>query len=480
MEPELEDALHSGSGVYVEAPAGHGKTFIILNTISRYPLSRQLVLTHTVAGVAALRSQMLKRGLRDENVSINTIAGWTQRFVRSYPGLADVELQQLDDLNASPSTTNQYWQEVCTAFIRLLSKRNIVEIIKANYDGVYIDEYQDCSNQQHELVVKLSAILPVRIMGDPLQGIFDFNDEMVSWDEVSSCFAHLATLEKPYRWINAENEVYGRWLLEIREKLKNNQPINLGEAPDCVSIEITGINPTEDNRRIIAKAKARLAPEERRLIIGDKTNITSKTLIKSLSTPRYTLIESLDSKEVKSLLKFAAVIDDSGRDSRIEFVNILAGCFTGLGQIKNAAERLRTDPNYNPREKIFIALKQQQNEFNTETALRLLKAIDSHQSTSCHRRQLFSILEMSFANKITGAYETLTDSMVASIESIRQRGRKLPKYSLGSTLLVKGLEVEEVILLDAQALKKQDLYVALSRPTKRITIFTRSGMLVPR
>jgi hypothetical protein len=39
-----------------------------------------------------------------------------------------------------------------------------------------VDEYQDCSLDQHELICLLSEILPCRILGDPLQGIFSFTN----------------------------------------------------------------------------------------------------------------------------------------------------------------------------------------------------------------------------------------------------------------------------------------------------------------
>ena len=46
----------------------------------------------------------------------------------------------------------------------------------------YVDEYQDCSNIQHVLISSLADILPCRILGDPLQAIFDFADHPVDWD----------------------------------------------------------------------------------------------------------------------------------------------------------------------------------------------------------------------------------------------------------------------------------------------------------
>jgi hypothetical protein len=475
METELEDKLHSGRGIFIEAPAGHGKTFIILNTISRYPFSRQLVLTHTIAGVAALRGQMTNAGLGDENANINTIAGWTQRYVRSYPTLAGIQLIELDAMEPG-----NYWTTIAEGFCKLLEKRNIIEIIKANYEGVYIDEYQDCNNLQHKLVKKLSGILPVRVLGDPLQGIFDFNNEMVPWDEVSQTFEHLATLETPYRWINASNPEYGDWLLGVRQSLMQGSPIDLTTAPNCVEVVLLTGRPADDVQTAAKEAKKPLPADYRRLIIGDKQNAASKNLVKTLSRPRYTLIESLDSKDVGNLRAYAATIDATGKDEDIGLITILADCFTGMSTVKASANRIKTDAAYAPREKILLTIKEQRNHFDPEIALRIIKAVEGHTSTSCHRRQMITIMEMSLASWIAGSYTSFADAMVASIESIRQRGRKLPRFAIGSTLLVKGLEVEEVLLLDAHKLGRRDLYVALTRPTKNITILSTSSTLTPQ
>ena len=55
------------------------------------------------------------------------------------------------------------------------------------------------------------------------------------------------------------------------------------------------------------------------------------------------------------------------------------------------------------------------------------------------------------------------------------------KRTLGTTLLLKGLEFDHVIVLDADKLrKKEDLYVALTRAKKSLTILSHSGVIRPR
>ena len=65
-------AAHEGSG-YVVAPAGYGKTHLIAESTAR-SAGRQLILTHTYAGVNALRRKMRILGVGDKFYRIDTIA----------------------------------------------------------------------------------------------------------------------------------------------------------------------------------------------------------------------------------------------------------------------------------------------------------------------------------------------------------------------------------------------------------------------
>jgi superfamily I DNA/RNA helicase len=67
-----------------------------------------------------------------------------------------------------------------------LKYKAIKKIITNTYDGIYVDEYQDCSADQHELVMLLADYLPCRVVGDPLQAIFSQvnKDKALDWSTV--------------------------------------------------------------------------------------------------------------------------------------------------------------------------------------------------------------------------------------------------------------------------------------------------------
>lgn len=62
-------------------------------------------------------------------------------------------------------------------------------------------------------------------------------------------------------------------------------------------------------------------------------------------------------------------------------------------------------------------------------------------------------------------------------EAKRSKGRDIPVMGIGSTLLLKGLEAERVIVLDASSMNACNAYVALSRSSKSVTIISKMPVI---
>jgi DNA helicase IV len=82
------------------------------------------------------------------------------------------------------------------------------------------------------------------------------------------------------------------------------------------------------------------------------------------------------------------------------------------------------------------------------------------------------------------AISSPTISVFEAASSVRERLRhqgdkRIPNRAIGSTLLLKGLEADHCMILDAQAngMNANNLYVALSRGAKTITIFSRNAYI---
>ena len=129
------------------APAGFGKTYLIAEAVSRSS-GRQLVLTHTYAGVNALRGKMRILRVPSAAFHIDTIASWALRLCLAYRKASRWTVERPGD--------NTEWTALYEACATLLESEFIRRIVQASYEGVYVDEYQDCSIAQHEIVLKLA------------------------------------------------------------------------------------------------------------------------------------------------------------------------------------------------------------------------------------------------------------------------------------------------------------------------------------
>jgi DNA helicase-2/ATP-dependent DNA helicase PcrA len=62
----------------------------------------------------------------------------------------------------------------------------------------------------------------------------------------------------------------------------------------------------------------------------------------------------------------------------------------------------------------------------------------------------------------------------------RHKGRPVGRRRLiGTTLLVKGLEFDHAIVLDAASLSRKELYVALTRGARSLTVISTNPILIP-
>src|SRR3989339_1165959 len=157
---------------FVVAPAGYGKTHAIAICLN-HTQGKQLILTHTHAGVASLKDKIQSQEIMKTNYRVETITSFAQKYVCAFYCGIDIPDQE----------SNEYYPFIINKATILFTIPAIQDVIKTTYSGLFVDEYQDCNLGHHNLIKKLAGILPTRILGDHLQGIFDFNgDDLVDFD----------------------------------------------------------------------------------------------------------------------------------------------------------------------------------------------------------------------------------------------------------------------------------------------------------
>lgn len=451
---------------YVIAPAGFGKTHLIALAV-RASTGRQLILTHTFAGVNSIKTKMANLGVRGSQYQVDTIASWSLRLCLAYPKASGWKIE---------NPTSKQWNKLYECCTQLLSKRFIREAVSSSYIGLYVDEYQDCSDLQHDLVCSLAEFLPSRILGDPLQAIFGFDGgKLVDWEtSVYPKFDCLGQLEIPWRWINAKSPVLGEWLKEARRKIELGQKIDLSaQLPPNVVRAHT--QPEFLAAKQYSVLCGLLVNEESVIALhgGDQQSKNKTHLLAKSMAGRFSSIEEVEGKDLHSFLK------QLGNAKSVQAAFLLAlkfamKCLTGIPRALTAGTK-RGEVTKLRRTTRYPLVLQAANDYLTDPTSSHLKAffeaLKTNPETSAYRRDLlyrfFKVLKI----HADGQAATLVEAGILYQREMRTAGRPITHRKLiGTTLLVKGLEYDHAVLLDADSLDAKDLYVAMTRGAKSLTI----------
>lgn len=478
---EIEEFLSQGKSMII-APAGYGKTHSITECLRLFNGNKRcLILTHTHAGVASIKEKMIKEGINPSKYIVDTICSFALEYTNAFV----VEKQLIPDAENGVA----YFNFAIEKATKLVQSNPVKAIIKCKYDHLVVDEYQDCTQSQHQLIVTISNIIPTHILGDPLQGIFEFRDSilvnMESQEEMFGFIQNMQELNIPWRWSNYGSLSLGSALESIRRLLIIKQPINLNDY--VASIELL-IEP-ENNYTVSGSAYKQVIWRE----IND-VSTKSLLLIHPVSTsvePRIKflqqfnalrLIESIDDK---NFYKFAKYFDSQVGEDLIKRIidfshlifskTVVDNWFNDNGKLKN--KRLESDRVIQASLQIVISkllsLK------SLEDIACLLKKINILPDNKCYRKDLLNdtIKALSYAH-IEGlsTYEAMTRSR----DFVRRQGRRIAGRCIGTTLLTKGLEFDVVIVLNAHKFESpKHLYVALTRACKKLIVISQNPILNP-
>ena len=458
----------------VTAPAGCGKTQLIADALTRHTEEKPiLVLTHTNAGVVALRGRLDRAGVPAKAYRLSTIDGWAMRLISTFPARSahDPEILNL----ATPKTD---YPNIRVAAAKLLRAGHVSDILAASYARLIVDEYQDCSVRQHAVVAYAARTLPTCVLGDPMQAIFGFgSDNLAKWDEdVCSYFPLAGELDTPWRWINANAEPLGDWLLEVRAKLLHGEPIDLATAPAHVSwVELDG---TEDHQRRLAAGRVR--PPDRNghvLIIGDSTSPDSQRQFAS-QTPGAVTVEAVDLRDLVSFardfnLGAPAALEQLARFAQRIMTNV--GAADLLRRVRSLTRGTARNPPTDVEQAALAFVREPSN----RAAVNLLVEIGKEGGVRTHRPAVLRACIK--ALQLSDGTEGLTfhDATIQVREQNRLVGRPLPKRAVGSTLLLKGLEAEVAVVLNAGDLDARNLYVAMTRGSNALIVCSPSRILNP-
>jgi len=470
MAPNEIDLLSIQRGLVI-APAGCGKTQLIVEALKQHAGPKPiLVLTHTNAGVAALRNRLNKGEVRTSGYRLSTIDGFAIRLVGMFPRRAEFDPARLT-LERPP------YREIRSAACNVLKTTRIYDSIRVTYARLLVDEYQDCSQWQHAIVFYLSHVLPTCVLGDQLQAIFGFGDDaLADWHQhVGGHFPLAAELTTPHRWINAGAADLGQWVLTARSKLLSGQTIDLRQAPTAVEwVQLDGSN-SDRPKQLKAGSTRSHTPDGNVLIIGDSMSPPSQQRLAS-QIPGATVVEAVDLRE---LVNFASQLDLNAANGVRRIADFAASLMTGTSP-DDLMKRLATITAGRSRKDVS-ALEQAALDFVAAPSYggvaALLAAINNQTGIRVHRPAVLRACFRALNECAKSQGPQFREAAVRAREQYRMGGRTLPKRGVGSTLLLKGLEAEVCVVVEGDKLNAKNLYVAITRGSNRLVVCSKSPIL---
>ncbi|MEX2623975.1 MAG: hypothetical protein WD651_09610 [Acidimicrobiia bacterium] len=463
MTLDQAEALARAPRAYLIAAAGCGKTEALAWAAGVHSEGRQLVLTHTHAGVKAVKDRLNRVSSDRGRVHVDTIAGFALRYAASFP--------QVSGLVTAEPATSEEWTAVYEAGRRIFGSKVGREVLARSFAGMFVDEYQDCVVPQHDLVMVMAEALPCRVVLDPLQGIFDFAGPIVSYeDHLAPAFDRLPDLTTPFRWIDT-NPQLGEWLTDVRTRIEAGQPVDLNGAP-VTQGEVSPVSQV--------KACFELAKRGGSAVAIGRWEGDTHAIAKRLKGV-FTVMEPI---ECPDLLEWAARLEGSTGAARalavIDFAKI---CMTQVGtQLQTAATAYRngTTPvvrSTTRHREAVEALNIVVTNPALDHVLAAMTQVAAISDARMHRRELWRDMVRAIRTYAFESHQTLRDAAWRVRDRGRYGGRRVEHRTVSRTVLAKGLEFDHALVLDAEVHDGPNLYVALTRGSRSLTVLSADRLI---
>ncbi len=448
------------------APAGSGKTHRIAESVAGLLGKRSLVLTHTNAGVGVIKQRLTDRKVSTKRYHVCTIDGWCLRLVQSFPASAKMKL----DPNAEPP-----WDAVRTAAANVLGGPFAYALLTASYGRVYVDEYQDCNLGQHAVIEAISKHVGVRVIGDPLQGIYAFaenKDRIVSWSRhVCSAFPLDTSIRwEPRRW--GSNKGLGEFVTRLRREIVAGGPIDL--AHPAVRLQPLDFKTLYRALAALPKSNARV------LIIREQPN-QCLALARRLGRP-YRVVESISCGRLTEFLEEAE--SSQGNQLPMVVIELADACRQGLSEIRDQVRmRLFPKPRSRPKppDPPMVALLESCVRLASTRALSDVGLLlENFAKAYLFRPDPIRLLKQAIAKRPSA----LVPEWRSILAEVKDQQRHVPhaevRYGIGTTKVLKGLQTDHAVVMDVDKFDAADLYVALTRGSKALSVFSNEKNLPPR
>jgi DNA helicase-2/ATP-dependent DNA helicase PcrA len=478
--------LHSEAPlVVIEAAAGCGKTWTAAKFAkemsSRLTNQRVLLLSHTHAACGEFHRRCEGHGLR---VDVETCDGFALKVVGSYASALGLPLPLQNMVGRAGGVS---FATLALKAVELVRRSpSVARLISAQFPVVILDEHQDASNAQHELVMTLMRAggSRLRIFGDPMQALHHGSDnEFVDWEALWRNCPNRLELTDPRRW--AETPALGAWVTAARAVLKSGGALHMKDAPSEVKVRITtglaGRKKLKDHKVGREILHGFLDAGIGRAVIVAHLSEMVRALAQNASW-RAGVNEGAVLEHVDRLLVLAESEAANPATLASGFLEFASDIGSGLpkslrdGLVKRAGAKLDRDK---------AGSKQQP----WLDALATIYTTTGHRGLALAMEQIVHKPPRNYRVRLRDHAATLralgrTDDPRAHLQALSRlrRRRNLPDLSVSTVHKAKGLEFRRVLICPADQQQypatpygARLLYVALSRATHELTLVADSA-----
>jgi DNA helicase-2/ATP-dependent DNA helicase PcrA len=218
------------------------------------------------------------------------------------------------------------------------------------------------------------------------------------------------------------------------------------------------------------------------IVIGDGANMNARTaLAQKLAKRGFSNIEPMTCKDLYQAAK--AIQDAAGIERFQALLAFVSKCMTGCekSELEKAVRARLTGPRQGQAKfgDLFPVTDELIRTGSDDAMLAFLRAMQERTGAHLYRREMFYAMRSALQIKSTHRRESLPDEAWKVQNRIRHAGRNFARRSIGSTLLVKGLEFDHAVIVHAANMTRKDWYVALTRASKSARVISPTDRFTP-
>jgi DNA helicase-2/ATP-dependent DNA helicase PcrA len=286
-----------------------------------------------------------------------------------------------------------------------------------------------------------------------------------------AAFPQAGVLATPQRWIHAGNAALGVWLISQRANF-NAGIFDFRGAPTCLTWQACA--PRLAAQQLAGWCSVRLREEETLAVIHSSVDeVRRADLAKAI---RATTVEPIGGRTERNFYDSLRTQTGIGRVNAV--LDLIGTAYVGAeaSNKRKRVESLLANPTRikTPATPAELALTGIATSDSLASVLDAIRCVENETGVTTVRPELVYCVKSALRLCSENPTLQLDDAAFQVANARREKGRILRNKSVGSTLLLKGLEFDRVVITQDACENRHHWYVALTRGTRSVRVLAPS------